>query len=477
MGKSILETIEEYIDEDIAPFSMPGHKQGRAFQDLLLAEDKLNLFLKADLTEVDGLDNLHHPEEMIKECLEDLSNVYGSKKSYFLVNGSTSGNLAMIFAAFNEGDEVLVERGCHRSIFNAIILRKLKPIYLEHSYNTELGIDVPNNSKDVIAAIEKEKNIKGVILTYPNYYGIGCDLKSIADNCKKKKIYLIVDSAHGAHFGFNNKLPENAVKLGVDAVVESAHKTLPSFTQTAYLHINNVDLIPKMDFYISVFSSTSPSYMFMLSLEYSKDFVKNKASTEYERLINRIKLLKNRINSIDGFRVIDKHCLEKHLGYGNFYFDDTRIVINVKQGLSGHRLLEYLRENKVQAEMSNDRNVVLIPTPFNINEDYDKLLNALNKCNIKLLEEKVKPVYSNAEYEKVLEPYEVLNKYKRKINFKEAEDSVAGDNIVLYPPGTPLIVMGEKITKKHIEVIQKALNDRVQVLGVDENMILVIEEI
>lgn len=476
MQKNIAQTIEEYINEDIAPFSMPGHKQGRAFHKMPSENGKLDFLIKADLTEVDGLDNLHHPEGIIKESLKDLAKVYGSEKSYFLVNGSTSGNLTMIFAAFNEGDKVLVERGCHRSIFNAIILRKLKPVYLNHSYNINLGIDIPNNSKEVIESIQQEQDIKGVILTYPNYYGVCCDLKSIANSCKKKNIYLIVDSAHGAHFGFNNLLPQNAVKLGADAVVESAHKTLPSFTQTAYLHINNHKLIPKVDFYISAFSSTSPSYMFMLSLEFSKDFLKNEATKEYNKLLQRIYLLRSEINSSKKFRILDRQYIEQCLGYSNFDFDDTRLVINVEEGFSGHKLLEYLRENKVQAEMSNDRNVVLIPTPFNIEQDYVKLVEALKKCDLEYIKEKTKPIYNNNSYEKVLEPYEVIDKDKLEIDLKESEGLVAGDSIVLYPPGVPLVIMGERITYKHIEIVTKAIEDGVQVLGIADNKILVVNE-
>lgn len=148
---SIRNTIKNYLNEDIAPFSMPGHKYGRAFEKNDLCGNLGRLMIHGDLTEVDGLDNLHDPSGVIKESLDNLRKLYKSRKSYFLVNGSTSGNLAMIFAAFNEGDKVLVERGCHKSIFNGIILRKLRPVYLDYNYDDVLGLPISDNSEVVIS--------------------------------------------------------------------------------------------------------------------------------------------------------------------------------------------------------------------------------------------------------------------------------------------------------------------------------------
>ena len=468
---SIRNTIKNYLDEDIAPFSMPGHKYGRAFKENNLYDNITKLMINGDLTEVDGLDNLHDPSGVIKEALDDLKNLYKSKKSYFLVNGSTSGNLAMIFAAFSEGDKVLIERGCHRSIFNGIILRKLRPVYLDYNYDSVLGLPISNNSVDVISRIENEEDIKGIVLTYPNYYGICCDLKAISEKCKEKNILLIVDSAHGAHFGFSGVLPQNAVSLGGDIVVESAHKTLPSLTQTAYLHVMNENLIDNTDFYVSAFSSTSPSYMFMMSLEYSKDFLKSEVELKYKKLIHRIEKLKQEISSCSFLRIIDKEYINKSADFPIFDYDNTRIVINVDKGLSGHKLLKYLRENSVQCEMSDERNVVLIPTPFNIEEDYDKLIKALKKCSESDISDKLKEICYMNSYEKVIEPYEASCAEKILVNIEDCEGMTAGDNIVPYPPGIPLVVMGEKITRNHIETIKRLLSSGVDVLGVNENKI------
>lgn len=471
---SIRNTIKNYLNDDIAPFSMPGHKYGRAFESNDLCGDLKDIMIHGDLTEVDGLDNLHDPSGVIKESLDDLSRLYKSKKSYFLVNGSTSGNLAMIFAAFNEGDKVLVERGCHRSIFNGIILRKLRPVYLDYNYDAVLGLPISDNSNDVIYHIENEKDIKGIVLTYPNYYGICCDLKAISEKCREKGILLIVDSAHGAHFGFSSVLPQNAVGLGADIVVESAHKTLPSFTQTAYLHVMNDKLIDSTDFYVSAFSSTSPSYMFMMSLEYSKDFLKS-AEEKYKNLVHRIEQLKKEISSCSFLRIIDKEYINKSSDFPIFDYDDTRIVINTDKGLSGHKLLKYLRDNKVQCEMSDERNVVLIPTPFNIEEDYDKLIEALIKCRRSDICDESKEVCYMNSYEKVIEPYEASSSEKITVNIDDSDGMIAGDNIVPYPPGIPLVVMGEKINKEHIKSVKRLLDSGVDVLGVSGDTIKVIK--
>lgn len=472
---SIRNTIKNYLNEDIAPFSMPGHKYGRAFEKNDLCGDLGRLMIHGDLTEVDGLDNLHDPSGVIKESLDDLRKLYKSRKSYFLVNGSTSGNLAMIFAAFNEGDKVLVERGCHRSIFNGIILRKLRPVYLDYNYDDVLGLPISDNSEDVISRIDQEEDIKGLVLTYPNYYGICCDLEAISKKCREKGILLIVDSAHGAHFGFSGVLPQNAVCLGADIVVESAHKTLPSLTQTAYLHVMNEKLIDNTDFYVSAFSSTSPSYAFMMSLEYSKDFLKCEAEEEYKKLVHRIEKLKEEISSCSFLRILDKEYINKSADFPIFDYDNTRIVINVDRGLSGHKLLKFLRDNSVQCEMSDERNVVLIPTPFNIEEDYDKLIKALKKCCESDIRDESKEICYMNSYEKVIEPYEASCVEKILVNIEDSEGMTAGDNIVPYPPGIPLVVMGEKITRNHIENIKRLLSSGVDVLGVSEYKVKVVK--
>lgn len=467
--KNIRETIKEYLKEDIAPFSMPGHKYGRAFKSKG-ADNMFDYMISGDITEVEGLDNLHHPEGIIKYSLDQLKKVYDcAGKSYFLINGSSSGNLAMIFSAFNEGDKVLVERGCHKSIFNAFILRKIIPEYIDTRINKDLYIPIPTNEEDLIESLDEHRDIKGLVITYPNYYGMCIDIDRVAYECRRRKITLIVDSAHGAHFGFSKRLPINAVSTGCDMVVESCHKTLPTLTQTAFLHVNNKSLVKNADFYVSTFSSTSPSYMFMLSMEYGYEFLRNESYDAYEKMYHKIKEIKSKINSMDLFTVVDKDVLNNVLEKKIYDFDFTRLVINVKKGCLGYRLAEYLRKNNVQCEMSDERNVVLICTPFNNSRDYDKLVSALSKCSEEDIVGESRIIDIDNKYEKIYEPFESVTMNKESVSLEDSKNRVCGDNIVIYPPGVPLVVIGEKITEDKVKIIKELMNMNVDILGVDDN--------
>lgn len=465
------EALEKYIYEDNSLFCMPGHKQGKGFS---YDEQKINfleLFIKGDLTEVEGLDNLHKPEGVIKKAADLLSQLYGSKKSYFLVNGSTSGNLAMIFSSFNEGDKVLVERGCHRSIYNAIVMKKLTPIYIKNKINIEFNAPLSVDMEHFLNLIETESNIKGLIITYPNYYGVCSDLKSMIAYCKSKHIKVLVDAAHGAHFGIHPSLPENPLKLGADMVVMSAHKTLPSLTQTAYLHISESVDEEKVDFYVSAFLSTSPSYMLLLSMDYARDFLQTKGYDEYEKLLNLTSKYVSLINDLENFRVLSRNSLKNT----NLDIDLSRLVINVNESISTDNMVKYLRERKIQVEMNDASNIVLIPSPFNEEEDFIRLYRALRSCpieelkgnQVKLLEQHIPCAY--------LKPYEGLDKNIEYVTLENSLGRIAAQSICPYPPGVPLIITGEIIDNAVIDMVKYYLKNNILVMGIKEDLIPVID--
>ncbi|MGL4739516.1 MAG: aminotransferase class I/II-fold pyridoxal phosphate-dependent enzyme [Sarcina sp.] len=467
----LTKVVRDYINEDIVPFSMPGHKYSRAFYD----DEIANTILRGDITEFDGVDNLHKPEGVIKESLEKLSKLYKSEKSYFLVNGSTSGNMIMIFSAFNEGEKIIVERNCHRSIMNAIILRKLNPIFvnniIDENLKAPIGIDY-NELNDILI---KHNDIKGIVLTYPYYYGIGVGVEKIIRLCKEKGLYVLSDSAHGAHFGFNDKLPKSIQDMGADISVMSAHKTLPSFTQTAYLNVNNRNLIQNVEFYKGVFLSTSPSYMFMMSLEYSRYFLDKRAKNEYDKLFIKIKTFKENIKDLEYVKLVGRDFFD--LDESELELDLSRIVLNLKSGLSGHKLLDYLRDEKIQCEMSDEKNVILIPSPFNTDEDFKRLTKALFDCNVEMLKAEEKDFYLSDLPTRVMIPSEVFNKEKIYVDINEGVGKVAGDNIIPYPPGVPLLIMGELIEEKHVELLKRHLVNDVTVIGVEDDKILVVKDV
>lgn len=465
----LLEELLKYHREENLILSMPGNKSGKAFLRDSLGKKFKESLGSLDITEVDPLDNLHCPEGVIKESEELLAKTYNVKKAYFLVNGSSSGNLASIFAAFKEGDEVLVERNCHKSIYNGLILRKLKVVYIDAVIDEEIGIFLPPSEREINEALSKAANPKGIIITSPNYFGISYDIEKKINELKEKGLKVIIDSAHGAHFGIRKELPKSLANLG-NYVVLSAHKTLPSLTQGAYLLVNDNE--ENIDFYIKAFMTTSPSYLIMASLDYARYYLDNYGKEDYGNLIKLAEKWKEKINLLGKVKVIDdKDLLDK------YEIDKSRYLITLNKGYSGHKFLDYLRVNKIQAEMSFSRGIVLILSPSNTEEDFEKLYIAIKNLNINVLKTNEKnAIFSKVSPVKVLEPYEVFSLNSVNLNISDSVGKIAKESIVPYPPGIPLICAGEKITKEAINIIKEYIENNLKIIGVNNNSVKVIKK-
>ncbi|WP_234124589.1 aminotransferase class I/II-fold pyridoxal phosphate-dependent enzyme [Clostridium hydrogenum] len=468
----LIDGVMKYIRENNSLLCMPGHKAGKGFLCTEAGKKFYDNVVKFDLTEVDGLDNLHHAEGIIKEAQEKLRDFYGTKKSYFLVNGSTGGNLAMIFASFNEGDKVIVERNCHRSIFNGIIMRKLKPVYIKNNFNTHINAPLSIDEEYFLSVLDKNSDAKGIIITYPNYYGVCCNLQFIANEAKKRGMKVLVDSAHGAHFGLCDELPESAVNLGCDAVVMSSHKTLPSFTQTSYLHLCSDDIeLDKLDFYVSAFSTTSPSYMLMSSMDYARYYIEEFGREEYKKLIGMCNEYLKKINTIKEIHILNEEDLKK-----SECIDKTRFIINVSKGYSGFKLYNHLKNNSIQPEMCDSQNVILIFSPFNTEDEFEKLYEVIKNCNLD--EIKIDGMSDDVNFQYIsrgstfpnikMNPWEVFNKKGIQLGLDESEGCICKDAIVPYPPGVPILMPGEVISSSLIKEIKYYLHNETVVLGIEK---------
>lgn len=454
----LLDEVLKYKKEENLIFSMPGNKCGKVFLKDNIGKEFVDTMGYLDITEVDPLDNLHAPEGIILEAQQLLAKTYGVKKAYFMVNGSTGGNLCSIFTAFNEGDEVLVERNCHKSIYNGLILRKLKVKYIEPLINEKLGIFLPPDKKNIYDAIEQCENLKGIILTYPSYFGITYDIEEVLLDLKKRGLKIVVDSAHGAHFIANNKLPK-AIYGIPDYVVLSAHKTLPALTQGSYL-LSNID-DNDVEFYLNTFMTTSPSYLIMSSLDYARYYLDKYGYDEYERLINKAEKYRSIINSLNKVHIISKEDLAE-----DYDIDKSRYIVTVSKEYSGHKLLEYLREQGIQCEMSFASGVVLLLSPINDDDDFKKLLKSFENLQLKDIRQDNYSKYYSFIPKKVLEPYEVFKKECKYIKINEADKNIACEAIIPYPPGIPLLCPGEVITKEAIDIIDDYISNNRSVIGI-----------
>lgn len=472
-GLPLLNEAISYRNKEMISFCMPGHKGGRGFQNLKEKNNSKVVFEEIDTTEVQGLDNLHNAEGVIKESLKLLSSYYKSIRSYYLINGTTSGNLIMIYSCFNEGDKVLVERNCHKSIMNGIILKKLKPVYIKNSVHKDYLIPLSIDRSSFIETINENKDAKGIILTYPNYFGVGTDLNFIVKEASKYNMKVLVDSAHGAHFIASKSLPYDALVYKPTMVTMSAHKSLPALNQGSYLHICTEDeaLLSKADFYFKALTSTSPSYPIMCSLEYSRDFLMEKGEKAYEELINIIRDYKDKINKLPLFHVLDYKDIKSE---GNeLVFDETKLNILLKNNCSGFLLYEYLLKKSIQCEMSTYNLVNLICTPFNTKEDFECLYKALLNCSFEDIraDQKLHIPYDFKIPEKSFEPYEMHNKNSEEINICDSQGRVCFEAVVPYPPGVPVLNPGEVIEKEHIDIIKDYEKSGLRVIGVNNGKI------
>ena len=468
MKAPLLEELFKYHDEKNLILSMPGNKCGKGFEKDEMGRIFMERMGRLDITEVDPLDNLHYPEGVIDEAQKLLAQTYNSQKAYFLVNGISGGNLSCIFESFNEGDEIIVERNCHKSIYNAIVLRKLKAVYIEPVIDDELGIFLPPDDKNIYAALEKSSNPKGIILTYPNYFGITFNIKNVINDMKNRGLKIILDSAHGAHFGMSRELPESMTSIA-DYVVLSAHKTLPALTQGAFVTVNDIN--DKFEFYLRTFMTTSPSYLIMASLDYSRYYMDSYGKEDYKRLIYMAELWKDKINDIGKVKILSQRDIYIH---GDYDIDKTRYLMILPHGYSGHKLLNYLRKKKIQSEMSFSQGVVLILSPFNTEEEFKKIYEAVYDMDLEKLEQKYdlyKNCFEKEIPKKALEPYEAFEAEYETVDIDKCEGRISKEFIIPYPPGIPIICPGEIISKKNLNIIKDYMINEKDVIGIDkENM-------
>lgn len=444
MNNLIIDELNKNLEENLISFHVPGHKLGKIYEKLNY-KSILEKIYKMDTTEIPGTDNLHSPEGIIKRSQNNASEAFKSDETYYLINGSTCGIQASIMALCPPKSKIIVNRDCHQSVINACILGDVDPVYIQSEIDKETTILKGVNEDDAIRVIDNNKDAKAIILTYPTYYGMTYDLKKICDYAHSKSMVVIVDEAHGAHLGLSDKLPKTALEQGADIVIQSTHKTLPSFTQSSMIHTqgNRVDK-DKLKSILKIIESSSPSYLLMSSLEIAVDIYKRYGKN----------LMEDLLNNIDNFK--NKFIHNKNI---EFYEtnDATKLFISTtKIGLIGYELETILREEyNIQVELSNYYGSLLVCTIGNDKEDFISLETALNDIIKKYKSnKKINPIdYPNNIPVKKLTPREAFYKDKKSVKIYESIGKICGEYIIPYPPGISLTSPGEIITKEIIDYI------------------------
>lgn len=472
LGK-LLEQLTEYSQSDFYPYHMPGHKRQ--------ACTKLpKQWTSVDITEIEGFDNLHQPQDIIKELQGKAATAYGAEESFYLVNGSTAGILTAISAAVPFGGELLIVRNVHKSVYHATYLRRLTLRYIYPEMVPGHAVCEAATAKQVEEALVKYPGVQAVLIVSPTYEGRIADVETIAHIVHEKGLPLIVDEAHGAHLGFSKDFAINSNRLGADIVINSLHKTLPSLTQTAMLHCNGNNINRENIWkFLHIYQTSSPSYILMASLEEAIDFASH-GQKEYDRFVNLWKNMLERLRTCRVIRVLPhdfEECREKKQDIG-------KLVLSVEgTGLSGQAFYDILLDRyHLQMEMACESFVLAMFTIADTEEGYDRLVQAVLEIDTQLSEgELTKRAGENIICEvgrnafslpvlPVAVPfYEAWDAEKEAVLPESAAGRIAGEFINLYPPGVPVVVPGERLTAEVIKQIERYLKEGLNVQGLEQN--------
>lgn len=460
----IYHAVMNYARTGPIPFHMPGHKLGR-----LLPEEYLDELAFLDVTELPGTDNLHYPEGAIRQAQELAASAFGADRTWFLVNGSSVGIHAMVLATCRPGDKLIVARDCHRSVISGMMLAGVQPVYIKPQYSEKFGISTVVSPDCLKAALEAHPEAVGVFLTRPNYYGICADIQALADITHAFGKILLVDEAHGAHFCFHPMLPVSAMEAGADLCVQSAHKTLPSFTQGAYLHAKTKKVdIDRLEFFLRTLQTSSPSYLLLSSLDLAREIMVKEGRERLDSLLEAMEDFDASISDITGIRRLTSKPAE------GYTVDRTRMVINFKDaGVSGYEASGLLwGKSRIQVEMSDFFNIICIATAADGKDQLIQLAQAIRALRDEFMpEQNITDIY-NVSLEippQKLDFPEVIAAGTEKVRLDRAEGRISREPVTPYPPGIPVICPGEMITAGMIEYIYSILRAGGVVNGINDS--------
>ena len=468
----LYEKLEAYEKSNYYGFHMPGHKRN---SDVTQA----NLPYGIDITEIEGFDNLHHAEEIIREAEVRAASMYHAEETHYLINGSTAGILSAVMGCTKKGGKILMARNCHKSVYHAVFLNELRPVYIYPEFDETMELNMAVSPEKIERLLEEHKEVQAVVLTSPTYDGVLSDIERISEIVHQKKIPLIVDEAHGAHFGFHPYFPENANTKGADVVIHSLHKTLPALTQTALIHLNGTRIDRrKIRNYLHIFQTSSPSYVLMASMDECLRMVAEQGDVLFETYVKNLESKRGELKKLKHIRLMETE-----------EFDRSKLVLSVKDTIlkkenrvfTGKMLYErLLLEYHLQMEMAAGSYVIAMTSIGDTKEGMDRLLSALFEIDEELEKnsEEEKRYYLPRQ-EQVLTSFEVEGMRRmenvKSLSWKESAGFISMEYAYLYPPGIPLIVPGERITKETAAMLVDYQNKGFSVEGISvENYIEVL---
>ncbi|QTD43459.1 aminotransferase class I/II-fold pyridoxal phosphate-dependent enzyme [Sporosarcina sp. Te-1] len=444
MSRPVIQALGEFKKRQPISFHVPGHKNGL----LSTLPEEIRSALSYDVTELSGLDDLHEPAGMLRDAEQRLSDLYQSERSFFLVNGSTVGNLAMMFAVCSPGDTVIVQRNAHKSVFHAIELTGARPVFISPDWDEETQTIGTVCSLQIKKAIEMAPDAKAVVLTYPTYYGVaGNEMAAIIEQCHEQSIPVLVDEAHGAHLVVGGSFPPSALSLGADIVVHSAHKTLPAMTMASFLHVRSSLIDPRrVAHYLKMLQSSSPSYLLMASLDDARHYAASYLAEDHEVFLRERSAFIRGLCTISSVEVVEPD-------------DPLKLLMRV-EGYTGFALLEKLETEGIFVELADPFQVLIIlpllkkGTHFPFEESLVKIKTAVTLLKAEAMSDVAKPsALSTGEEIGMLAIFPAdLNRLETEwVSIDSVIGRVAANSIIPYPPGIPLLLGGERINERHAE--------------------------
>ncbi len=432
--------LNDYVSKDYLPMHMPGHKRNPS-----LIDPSLN----ADITEIDGFDNFHHTKGVISNIKTLAASVYDVREAFISVNGSTGLILSAILAAASVSPyrKAIVAANCHISVWRALELAHITPVIVNPE-TSEMPFYGPVNPDDIELLLKENQEYAFVILTSPTYEGILSDTDSIYSVTTKYNVPLIIDSAHGAHFGLSKFFP---AKAAGDLIITSIHKTLNAPTGTAVMLVNKYLASPYiLSHYISLTTTTSPSYILMSGID---KCIRTLSETP--------ELLDSWGSNVNKTRVGLIAMLKKLSLYNpkNYSYDPSKIIIMTNGFMSGYDLAKLLREEyKIEVEASFPDYIIAMTGIGDTLMSLVRFSEAILKIDESLSGYKLEAyskIYSPYKPELVMAFEEAIKGRSRIFPVDIAAGNISAEYIFAYPPGVPLIFPGEKITTEKISALTK----------------------
>lgn len=460
----LFDAVKKHIEKNIVPFHVPGHKYGKGLKEF--ADFVGQNVMLMDLNGMEDLDNANNPIGVIYEAEKLFASAFGAQYAYFLVNGTTSGVQAMIMSACEPGDEIILPRNAHKSVFGGVILSGAVPVYVQPEINNEIGVALGVSIDNVKKAILKHPHAKAVFVINPTYYGVASDLKSITRTAHKFGMAVLVDEAHGAHMGFHNDFPLTAMEVGADMSAVSTHKTGGSLTQSSALLLRGHKIQPEaVKQVLNLTMTTSSSYILMSSIDVARKQLALYGEEMLDETLRLARMARDEINKIEGLYAFGKELIGTA---GVYDFDETKLGINVRNlGITGYEAERILRdEYNIQIEMSDLYNILAIISLGDTQESIERLVDALKSMAKKLgVKDVKKPTIIPHSPQVIVSPRDAFYSYKKPMKLEDAVGEVSAEMVMAYPPGIPLILPGERITQDLVDYIRILKEEECQLQG------------